>query len=359
MNIFARQCKVNLRIWKELGDRLSNEPPFQGPLPTVSVDPLAPDPLSPSFPTEFLSAFPPTLPKSLLEPDHSDDRFDGSSNGLSRRTSSSSLDSATDFVSASGDSLPADDWELEQGSQYESCESDSPRSTPSSPAFGAFPRKLNIPHNRPPHLRHRSHSSRHSNHSHRHSRTPSGVVSPHTTSHNGPQSEVPPSPDAQSQYTRPPSIFSAQSNRTSFTNTSNTTSASILANHATVAIRKAYKASVRKTKSLKNFHRSSWNPSPAEFNALLGRSPVVFNFSTASMSTRPPTDTSTPNTNGSNSQSNKDNLSPLTPELGTSAGTTPNWSPLTPGDANPAISSSIPHVPSALRTTCDGEGHQR
>ena len=37
---------------------------------------------------------------------------------------------------------------------------------------------------------------------------------------------------------------------------------------ATAAIRAAYSASVRKKKS---FHRSSWNPSPAEFSALTGR----------------------------------------------------------------------------------------
>lgn len=362
MNTFASQCKENLRIWKELGDKLSNECPPKELSPAVSIDPLSPHPTSPSFPSEFLSAFPPTLPKSFLDPDHSDDRYDVSSNGLSRRTSSSSLDSVTDFVSASGDSLPADDWEAEQGSQYESCESDSPRSIPNSPAFGTFPPKLDIPLNRPSHLRNKSHSSRHSTHSNRHSRTPSGVVSPHAVSHAGlrPHSEIPLSPDAHSSHGRPHSIFSAQSNRTSFTNSSNTTSASILANHATVAIRKAYKASVRKTKSLKNFHRSSWNPSPAEFNALLGRSPVVFNISTASVSTKPLAENSRPVVNGRTSHlANHDNMSPITPELITSSETTPNWSPLTPGDANPAIPSSISPIPHTLRSVCDSEGYPR
>ena len=370
VDTFDSQCKENLRIWKELGEKLSHEPPPSTLPPMVPIDPLTPDPLSPSFPSEFLSAFPPTLPKSLLEPEHSDDRFDISSNGLSRRASSSSLESATDFVSASGDSLPADDWEVEQGSQYESCESGSPRSIPSSPSFGAFPPKLDIPPNRPSHIRHKSHSSRHSNHVHRHSRQPSAAASPHphpnTHPHHVVPSVAPPSPDSRSQHTRPPSIFSAQSNRTSFTHASNTTSASISANHATMAIRKAYKASVRKTKSLKNFHRSSWNPTPAEFNAILGNrpSPVVFSISTAPISARPIADTNGTHPDGSNTQSavrvNQDTMSPLTPELVTSSErTTPNWSPLTPGDAIPSIAASIPPLPSTLRTTCDGEVRQR
>ncbi|CAL1699728.1 unnamed protein product [Somion occarium] len=348
---FASQCKENLRIWQELRDRLSNQPssvtpPADEP-PTTEASSSAeylPSPClpCPTFPSEFLSAFPPTLPKSLLESDlvdaYTDDQLDDSSvGGFSHHASTSSLGSTLDFVSASGESL-LDEFEAEQGSHYESCESES--SMPSSPA-GRHPTdvilpKLEISTNRPSHIRTKSHSSRHSTHSHshphsRHPRIPS-AVSPQTNSipEDNAQSDMPLSPDSQPGQTRPPSLFSAQSNRTSFTNFSNTTSASISATNATVAIRKAYQASVRKTKSTRSFHRSSWNPTPAEFNAIVNRPPqaVVFNISTASVSSKPPTPDAVDESENSLTphpavQSKRETISLLTPGLVESVGTTP------------------------------------
>ncbi|KAI0075527.1 HD-domain/PDEase-like protein [Panus rudis PR-1116 ss-1] len=292
-------------------------PPPSSDVPSVVQENSATQPLSPTFPSagrpfpvEFLNAFPPTLPKSFLresdmDAEGSDYRSMGDS-AVVGDDNSSSPGGSVEFSSANG-SLGSDldsGSEDGEGSQYETCESESGSegvlitASVESGAPGSFALRA------PPATANGS--------SHRHRRTRSGIstasmrskaqlgampVSPLSplspslsNSHHPHPPSQPNSPHRHAhhrQHHRDPSqassAHSRSTTRTSFTHNSVMTfntaasssmqaSASALVTNATDAIRKAYKASVRKTKSTRSFHRSSWNPSPVEFNTVINGS---------------------------------------------------------------------------------------
>ncbi|EKM57972.1 uncharacterized protein PHACADRAFT_251905 [Phanerochaete carnosa HHB-10118-sp] len=210
MAVFAQQCKENLKQWEDRCALLSAPEKHSGDSPLNRA--LAHG--HSHSPEDFLSAFPPTLPRDFLRehvhsvPSSSDhdsghEYFDGSS---------VSPPGSRPSTSGSGSSAY---------SHYHTCSSTSP----SPPHFRvSFDPSLGEPLPPPP-------------------------PPPHATTTQLPRLEITKSPAA--------SIASA---------TSNTSSLFINTHDATSAIRAAYKASVRKKKS---FHRTSWNPSPSEYQEVM------------------------------------------------------------------------------------------
>ncbi|KAF7798462.1 hypothetical protein EIP86_009683 [Pleurotus ostreatoroseus] len=183
MKPFAKQSTENLQTWKDRHTALSGQ---SEPSRTDGNG------RTKTQPEDFLSAFPPTLPRAFLS-DHE------------HRTSS---DFGSEFFSSSSGSRPPS--VSSGGSHYETCTS----SSPSPPA------------------------------------SPLAELSPH---HTLPRLEI--TTTSVKSHGRTPSIASASSY-------------CLTPSDATAAIRAAYRASVRKKKS---FHRSSWNPSPAEFTEVTGK----------------------------------------------------------------------------------------
>lgn len=187
---FVQTCGENLKLWQERYSKLSaNELAGQDSSSSNSMSPT-------QVPEDFLTAFPPALPRSFLA------QFENA--GMS-------FDLASDYFTRSspGGSRPSSSASA-PFSHYETCPSYSP--SPSSP-----------------------------------------FRVDHPTPTQPPRLEITTSPAPSTG--RAPSVTSS----TSFINPQD----------ATAAIRAAYDASVRKKKS---FHRTSWNPSPAEFSAeIVGR----------------------------------------------------------------------------------------
>lgn len=180
-------------IWQERCSKLSPNNESGSP---SSLQP--PNSMPPSqLPEDFLTAFPPTLPRSFLA------QFEntGVSFDLTSEYFTHSLGSPAGSRPSSAGSAPF--------SHYETCTSSSPSS----------PSPFQVDHPTPTQL-------------------PRLEITTSPTPSNG----------------RTPSIASG----TSFSNSQD----------ATAAIRAAYDASVRKKKS---FHRTSWNPTPAEFSEVTGR----------------------------------------------------------------------------------------
>ena len=212
---FVESCGENLRIWQERYSKLSvqTEP---GDVNASSISNSLP-PFQ--MPEDFLTAFPPTLPRSFLAQfENAGVPFDLTSAVLTRSSGSSpgSRRSSADSTSYS---------------HYETCSSSSPSPPPHQPSHSVL-----------------AHLSR-------------LEITASPTPSNG----------------RAASITSASS----FINPQD----------ATAAIRAAYDASVRKKKS---FHRSSWNPTPAEVSEVSGQPsqahlPSSYRFGAP----LPPTSTST------------------------------------------------------------------
>ncbi|KAH8084303.1 HD-domain/PDEase-like protein [Cristinia sonorae] len=281
---FSAQCHENLTVWKQRLELFSKEAESshgesESPKSGQTVKFISSRVTSPE---DFLSAFPPTLPKSFID----GQSFSGSS-------------------------------------AYETCES-SPPGSPEYPTGRVGPPRLEITTSASPK---RTHSRSHS-----HSQKPPPNISSPSYHLVSPSS-----------HHRAPSLKSNHSNITS------TTSASVSAN-ATAAIREAYKKSVRKKPSTRSFNRSSWNPPPTEYST----------FVTAPASPRPlptpspplpPVIFTTPGFIGSSDGAeakryppaasallaarfvNGENLSPLTPDSGTTVSLV---SPLTPQSSIPS-----------------------
>ena len=242
---FAKQINDNLNKWVEKHCALVKKAKSQEG---------ASSPRTTTQPEDFLSAFPPTLPRSFLS-DHE------------RRTSS---DFGSEFFSSSSGSRPPS--VASGASHYETCTSSSP-SSPSSPL-----REETV--TVPPSL-------------------PRLEITTSSTSSHG----------------RAPSINSAASAASA------TSSCFINPSHATNVIRQAYNASVRKKKS---FHRTSWNPTPAEFAEMTSRHPLPASPTTSSPFLS--------------------NTSPLSPPSAASSA-----SPLTPGSVRSLRSTSN----TLLKALCD------
>ncbi|GJE96534.1 3',5'-cyclic-nucleotide phosphodiesterase [Phanerochaete sordida] len=277
MGDFARQCKDNLKQWEarcaalSAPEKHSGDPPLNRFVPHGHFH----------SPEDFLSAFPPTLPRDFLrEHVHS--------------VQSSDRDSAHEYFDGSSASPPGSrpstsGSDSSAYSHYHTCSSTSPSPPHFRVSFDPMQAELPQPIAMPTQL---------------------------------PRLEITKSPAA--------SIASAGSNSSSlFINT----------HDATSAIRAAYKASVRKKKS---FHRTSWNPSPSEYhevmNAKARAAPSPKTASPLANSPNLSNSTSTPSTLSplSSVSSGSNSMSPLSPR---SISTTSTTSPITPESAIRSASS--------------------
>ncbi|OCH89218.1 HD-domain/PDEase-like protein [Obba rivulosa] len=219
MECFAQQCCENLALWETRRDELATN----ADLAFTSLASRLRLPSPSQLPTDFLSAFPPTLPVSFRALDSSTPSSsspitaDRSSNG-DARSPDSDPHAYTSPPSPSCSSTRSSSPSL---SMYESCESSLP-----SPTASAFA---------------------HSRSNSRSRAAPAAAPLP------PPRLEI---RTVSTQRRRSPSVASSAG--------TSGTAATGASREAAAAIRAAYKASVRKRKS---FHRTSWNPPHGANNA--------------------------------------------------------------------------------------------
>ena len=340
---FSEQCHENLAMWKERLERYSSQ---QLPGSSIAknnghsdrdawnVDKKLIFSSRIASPEDFLSAFPPTLPKSFVSPcstsSNSEADEESSQHGSAMDLQTGSVFERNDHDAAApsdeGDNLAAqmlddDGVSLSGSSEYATCES----SPPGSPAFSpdrAYPPKLEISTNSTKRSHHRSNSRAHQ-------RRESSVASSsnHLTSPTDPH------------HHRTPSVISNQSNIT------NTTTASVTAD--ATAIRNVLGLGPRKKVSSR-FNRSSWNPPPTEYKTFVATPtspqvpsiaspslpPVVFTAPGFTVTSEEAADSLSSTLNAARHPSADNLLSPLTPESSTASS---NVSPLTPDSASSTV----------------------